>query len=109
MLDISAIELQLKAKQAELEVRLRNVNHDLQRKNGPLSQDFAEQATEAENDEVMDVIAQETEAELQQVKHAISRLKKGEYSQCEICGEEINHARLKALPYTAICINCADS
>lgn len=109
MLDISAIELQLKAKQAELEVRLRNVNHDLQRKDGPLSQDFEEQATEAENDEVMDVIGQQTEAELQQVKHAISRLKKGEYSQCEICGEEILHARLKALPYTAICINCADS
>lgn len=109
MLDIYAIELQLKVKQSELEVRLRNVNHDLQRKNGPISQDFAEQATEVENDQVMEVISQETEAELQQVKHVISRLKKGEYSQCEICGAEINHARLKAIPYTAICISCANA
>jgi DnaK suppressor protein len=33
-------------------------------------------------------------------------LKTGKYGQCEVCGEPIPIARLKALPYATVCIDC---
>jgi DnaK suppressor protein len=44
--------------------------------------------------------------ELQQIERAIKLIRKGRYGACEVCGGQIPIARLKALPYTTVCIDC---
>lgn len=43
---------------------------------------------------------------LQRVEIALKNLEKGTFGTCRRCGEEIDPARLKALPYTDLCIAC---
>ena len=71
------------------------------------SQDFAEQATETENDGVLDEIHHEAKLELSLVKSALKRINDGLYGSCIECDEPINPNRLSALPYTTKCIKCA--
>ena len=43
---------------------------------------------------------------LSQVEAALKSLKEGKFGYCRRCGEEIDPARLKALPYADLCITC---
>jgi len=94
----------LKDKQVQLTKRIAAIEADFHKGR---SQDFAEQATETENDGVLDEIHHEAKAELKLVIIALQRLDSGIYGQCEECDEPIKAERLLALPYTARCINCA--
>jgi len=47
------------------------------------------------------VILRETEA-------ALKKVADGTYGTCERCGKMISEARLKAIPYTPYCIECAE-
>ncbi len=40
------------------------------------------------------------------IKEALERIENGSYGICEMCGEEISEARLKARPVTTHCIDC---
>jgi DnaK suppressor protein len=40
------------------------------------------------------------------IKEAMERIDTGTYGICELCGEEISEARLKARPVTTLCIEC---
>ncbi len=44
---------------------------------------------------------------LTQVNEALARFEYGTYGVCVSCGQSIDHARLKAIPYTPLCIDCA--
>jgi RNA polymerase-binding protein DksA len=41
------------------------------------------------------------------VEHALGRLERGEYGICESCGASVPVARLEALPYVTLCVDCA--
>ncbi|REK20553.1 MAG: hypothetical protein DWQ40_05310 [Actinobacteria bacterium] len=41
------------------------------------------------------------------VDNALARIEDGTYGTCERCGEAIPVARLDALPYTTLCVDCA--
>jgi RNA polymerase-binding protein DksA len=43
---------------------------------------------------------------LSKVDHALRRIADRTYGVCERCGEAIDKARLKALPYSVLCIRC---
>ena len=43
---------------------------------------------------------------LASIERAILRLEKGTFGLCQSCGEEIETARLEALPYAEQCIDC---
>lgn len=43
---------------------------------------------------------------LSKIRDAIERLDAGEFGICEVCGEDISEARLKARPVTTLCIDC---
>ncbi len=43
---------------------------------------------------------------LDKVRSALRRLDAGTYGTCERCGKPIDKARLKALPYSVLCIDC---
>ncbi|HEY5976073.1 MAG TPA: RNA polymerase-binding protein DksA [Geobacteraceae bacterium] len=43
---------------------------------------------------------------INKIKEALQRLEDGEFGICEVCGEDISEARLKARPVTTYCIDC---
>lgn len=91
----------------ELDDRLDKITDDVRHVDRPPEQDFAEQAIEAENNEVLDAIGNATRDEVEKIKQAISRIDAGTYGICLICGEPIKKERLAALPYANQCLNCA--
>jgi RNA polymerase-binding protein DksA len=44
---------------------------------------------------------------LRKAENALQRLDNGEYGVCESCGIAIPVARLEVLPYTTVCVECA--
>lgn len=44
---------------------------------------------------------------LYQVDRALFRMEEGTYGLCRNCGQPIDYARLKAIPYTRYCLDCA--
>ncbi len=46
---------------------------------------------------------------LEMVEHALKRIEEGTYGTCESCGERIPKARLKAIPFTSLCVKCAEA
>jgi len=91
----------------ELEKRSEQAERDASHRDTPLSADFAEQATEAENDQVLSTIADESRHEADSVREALKRIALGRYGICDQCGAAISEARLNALPHTGQCIDCA--
>lgn len=44
---------------------------------------------------------------LEQINDALERIERGEYGICQQCDAKISEERLKALPYTPLCVTCA--
>ena len=44
---------------------------------------------------------------LGQIEAAIERIENGSYGECETCGKKIPESRLNAIPYVALCVQCA--
>ena len=103
-MDNTTIFNNLLDKEQQLSQRVLSIENDLKKTH---SQNFAEQVTERENDEVLENILNEAKFELQQVKNALVRLKNKQYGICSNCSKEIASARLQALPYINTCIECA--
>ncbi|MEX0583250.1 MAG: TraR/DksA C4-type zinc finger protein [Sneathiella sp.] len=104
-MDTKAAEKQLRDMLAEGERRLKDIE---QRLRGSHSASFSEQAVERESDEVDERLEETVTREIALIKFALDRISSGEYQTCSSCGGEINEARLEVLPYTTICINCAE-
>ena len=102
------IHKELMEKLDDLTSRLNDIEKDIHHKESPVSADFAEQATESENTEVLAALEDETNATIRNIKHALKRMEEGSYGSCAICGIEIPEERIKALPYTDKCFKCAD-
>lgn len=73
-----------------------------------MSADWAEQASERENDEVLESLGNSSEQELAMIVFALQRIESGDYLHCDECGEDIPAARLELLPFTPHCVNCAE-
>lgn len=43
---------------------------------------------------------------INKIKEALGRIDDGTFGICDVCGEEISEARLKARPVTTLCIDC---
>ena len=91
----------------ELNSRLDNIIHDVRHDQSTLEQNFSEQATQNENNEVLDQLGNSARAEIDQIKLAIANIDSGRYGICELCAEPISKERLAAVPYTSQCIKCA--
>ena len=46
------------------------------------------------------------DGQLAQIEEALSRLDDGSYGTCQRCGKAITEARLEALPFATLCIDC---
>lgn len=92
----------------ELQRRVESIKADIRHSREPLSQDFAEQAVERENEEVLDALGNAARVELNHIRKALDRMDQGDYEFCTRCGEEIPLARLEIVPYTDLCVVCAE-
>lgn len=97
----------LAGQRAELADRLARIRRDRRRADGPLPQDFEDQATARENDDVLDRLEQATADDLAQFDRALRHAQAGEYGVCEHCGSGISVSRLRALPQATLCSDCA--
>jgi DnaK suppressor protein len=52
-------------------------------------------------------LTQRDRQKLRDIDTALERLQAGTYGECEDCEEEITPARLRVVPTTTLCINCA--
>ena len=71
-----------------------------------LGGDLADAALDDSQNEMHSQLAAFESRELEQIEHALQLLKTVRYGQCEACGESIPIARLNALPYATVCIDC---
>ncbi len=90
---------------AEYAARAEAIRHDLARTH---SADFAEQAQQRQNDEVLEALLAEATTAQRQVALAKMRLAEGSYGQCLRCGQPIAPARLQVMPAAEFCLGCAD-
>lgn len=92
----------------EIRTRLQKIVMDRRHVNKPLEKDFAEQAIETENDEVLDALDSRIREEMNQIERTLKRIDTGEYGFCADCGEKIPEKRLLAVPEAIRCVTCED-
>lgn len=107
-MDTTAVRQQLEARRDELLRRAQRIDRHRHREE-PLPADFADQATELENLDVLFALDREGRQALREVSAALARLEAGEYGTCMRCGGPIAKARLQALPTAETCMDCAGS
>ncbi len=105
---VEAIRQQLLQRRDEINRRLHDITEEVRHSDGPLPSDFSEQATERENEEVIDALGEASRRELAQINQTLAHIDAGDYGICAGCGCEIPEARLKALPHTIYCVACAE-
>ena len=90
----------------EVSQRIDAIDRDIRHEG--MTADWSEQASERENDEVLESLGNSSEQELQMIRYALQRIEDGSYFHCAACGTEIPEARLELLPFTAHCVDCAE-
>jgi len=91
----------------DLENRLERIKKHIRHSETEIEPDFEDQATQRENDEVIDNLSRSIQKQLSEVRQALRRIDDGTYGICSFCGEPISSARLLAIPYTNLCRKCA--
>ena len=93
-------------KRAELSSLLGPLRVDLG--NNTRHGDMADQATGINEVHIALKLKQTDAKILQGINDALLRIEKGTYGMCRDCGEPIAPARLKAIPWTRVCITCKE-
>ncbi len=70
--------------------------------------DMADQAS-GTNEVHIQLKVKQTDAKiLQAIEEALQRIEDGTFGLCRDCGEEVAAARLNAIPWTRVCIDCKE-
>lgn len=97
----------LLARRSELRKRLGLELEELAHtKHSSASGDAADAAFDSSGEEIASTLAELESRELAQIERALRRLKAGTYGKCEVCSVRIPVARLNALPFSTLCVNC---
>ena len=68
--------------------------------------DVIDAAVDTAQDEISSQLAEVEARELGSIENALERMSSGAYGACEVCSGKIPLARLEALPYATMCIQC---
>ena len=104
MATVEARKAQLEARLGELTARLQRIESELEQ---PVSDSFAEQAVEREEEEVLEDLGAAGVQEIRMIEAALDRIDQGTYGTCVVCGDPIGDDRLDVLPQTPMCRDCA--
>ena len=86
---------------AKIEGHLRNADG--------LTQDWADRATEHENDEVLEALDDRTRERIAALRIALERMDGPDWGLCTACDKTIPDKRLAILPTTRLCVACAQA
>ena len=90
----------------EVSGRIDTIDRDIRHEG--MSADWSEQASERENDEVLESLGNSSEQELAMIKFALMRIDEGTYGYCDDTGEEIGLKRLEARPVATLCLEAQE-
>ena len=68
--------------------------------------DVVDAALDSAQDEISSQLAEVESRELASIENALERMRQGHFGICESCSTTIPMARLNALPYATLCIEC---
>ena len=112
-IDVNEIKDRLLKLRAQLERDIAIKDHqvaedgdDLDPERGGVSNHMADDANETAEQETMLTLRSSAGRQLAHVNEALERIEDGSYGTCSNCGKPINPARLDALPFSTLCINC---
>ncbi|MGA8185290.1 MAG: TraR/DksA family transcriptional regulator [Terriglobia bacterium] len=97
----------LLAKREELSSAWRG-RDDLAPPAGHLHGDPADQASAASEAAIQVRLHQTDSKLLRAIDDALARISRNAYGNCEACEEPISAARLTAVPWTRLCLNCKE-
>ncbi|MBI2123176.1 MAG: TraR/DksA C4-type zinc finger protein [Armatimonadetes bacterium] len=75
---------------------------------GGYDEDLADVASSTFEREKGLALESSVQAMLTQVEEALGRIEEGTYGICQRCGDPIDAARLRVLPYATLCIRCKE-
>lgn len=103
-LDLDQLEERLEEKRAVLlsRVRIKSENDS----SDVINPDRSDRAQDYFLQERHEGLRIRLDEDLRQVEDALQRLNDGSYGKCARCDEQISAARLDALPYAELCIQC---
>jgi DnaK suppressor protein len=70
------------------------------------SGDVVDAALDSAQDEISSQLAEVESRELANIENALEQMREGRYGICDTCETNIPLARLQALPYATLCIQC---
>jgi len=73
------------------------------------SGDEADVASDVVDRNLLDSLGAQDMQRLKSIDNALKRIKENKYGICISCGKDIPEARIEALPYTLMCVNCASA
>ena len=88
---------------------LREISKDLKRgREGAKDEgmDTYDLASEERDREISLILTDREREKVQAIQEALERIDGATYGMCESCESEIAEARLGALPFTRLCVNC---
>ena len=106
--ELDAISDELSALREELLRRVERTHHHLYEREERFSAKFSDQSQEMENQALVSALDVEGRQELKLIDEALERIAAGTFGTCQKCGEQVQSARLEAVPYTRYCIKCAN-
>ena len=65
-----------------------------------------DEAAAQSGDEVNLHLLEMDDERLRDVTSALQRIREGTFGACEVCGEAVDRARLRAIPWTNTCLRC---
>jgi DnaK suppressor protein len=101
-------ENRLQVLRDEMTARIHALHKDLHHREQAVEKDFSEQATQSENDEVLNALDHEARTIVVQIDKALRSIRENTYGTCYRCGDTIAEKRLQAVPYVTLCIDCAE-
>ena len=69
--------------------------------------ELEEEAQKASIARPYDKLDERGKIEIEQIDLALTKITIGDYGVCESCGDDISPARLKAIPWARLCVECA--
>lgn len=84
----------------------RSLDESWQRLHEP-EKELEETASKATMSRGMEQRSETIQAEIRNIDNALTKMEEGDYGRCEACRRPINLKRLRAIPWTRYCVQCA--
>jgi DnaK suppressor protein len=106
--DVDRLRAGLEEHSASLrkEISQQGVDPDSEELHVSLERGFADTARSTDERARVIALVKELRSNLRDVEHALTKMERGTYGECERCHEPISLERLEALPWARLCISC---